>query len=57
MEIEDIFLREIEIKDLSPTLGNTAHKTGIEQKGTISVTCDIIRYTAGQREDVLMDKM
>lgn len=50
-EIEEILLWVTEIKDLSPTLGNTAHKTGTEQKGTISVTRDIIRYTVGQRED------
>jgi len=40
-ELEEILLRETETKDLSPTLGNTAHKTGTEQKGTISVTRDI----------------
>jgi hypothetical protein len=50
-EIEEILLREIEIKHLSPTLGNRAHKMGTEQKGTISLTCDSIRYTDGQRED------
>jgi len=49
-EIEEILLRKTEIR-MSPTLDNTPYKTGTEQKGTISVTCDIIRYTVGQRED------